>query len=87
MRSYWSLIAIVTAFILVIASFNGWNGGFAFGPRYLVPIVPLLGIPMMAARLSPLVDCLAIAQQSFPSVSTSSRRPRIQCRRRNSPIR
>jgi hypothetical protein len=52
--AYWSLIAIVSAFILVIASFNGWNGGFAFGPRYLVPIIPLLGISMMAARLRPI---------------------------------
>jgi hypothetical protein len=39
-QEFWSVI-----------SFNGWSGGYAFGPRYLVPIVPLLGIPMMAARL------------------------------------
>src|SRR5438270_11764488 len=50
-REFWAIVAIVTIFILVIASFNGWNGGFAFGPRYLVPIIPLLGIPMMAARM------------------------------------
>lgn len=49
-RDFWALIAIVTTFILAIASFNGWNGGYAFGPRYLVPIVPLLGIPMMSAK-------------------------------------
>jgi len=49
-REFWSVIAIVTIFILTIASFNGWNGGFAFGPRYLVPIIPLLGIPMMWAK-------------------------------------
>jgi hypothetical protein len=58
---YWSLLAIVTTFILVIASFNGWHGGFAFGPRYLVPIVPLLGIAMMAARLRRLGIVVAIA--------------------------
>ena len=39
--------AIVVLFFLVNASFNGWHGGAAFGPRYLVPIVPLLAIPMM----------------------------------------
>ena len=49
-REFWAIVAIVTIFILVIASFNGWNGGFAFGPRYLVPIIPSLGIPMMAVR-------------------------------------
>ncbi len=58
---YWSMIAIVITFILVIASFNGWHGGFAFGPRYLVPIVPLLGIAMMAARLRRLGTVVAIA--------------------------
>ena len=58
---YWSLIAIVTSFILVIASFNGWYGGYAFGPRYLVPIIPLLGIAMMAARLRPIWIVAAIA--------------------------
>jgi MFS family permease len=49
-RELWAVTAIVIVFILTIASFNGWNGGYAFGPRYLVPIIPLLGIPMMAAR-------------------------------------
>jgi hypothetical protein len=49
-RQFWALIAIMITFILAIASFNGWNGGFAFGPRYLVPIIPLTGIPMMAAK-------------------------------------
>jgi hypothetical protein len=58
---YWSLIAIAASFILVIASFNGWHGGFAFGPRYLVPIIPLLGIPMMAVRLRPILIVAAIA--------------------------
>jgi hypothetical protein len=58
---YWALVAIASAFILVIASFNGWHGGFAFGPRYLVPIIPLLGIPMMAVRLRPVWIVAAIA--------------------------
>jgi hypothetical protein len=35
-------------FFLVICSFNAWAGGCAFGPRYLLPVVPLLGILMMA---------------------------------------
>lgn len=40
---------IVAIFFIVIAGFNGWHGGWAFGPRYLLPIIPLLGIPMLAA--------------------------------------
>ena len=42
-----AILAIVFVFLMSIASFNGWHGGAAFGPRYLVPIIPLLGIPMM----------------------------------------
>lgn len=48
-RDVWPIAAIVAIFFIAIASFNGWNGGCAFGPRYLVPIVPLLGIPMLMA--------------------------------------
>jgi hypothetical protein len=44
-----AILAITLVFLLSIASFNGWHGGAAFGPRYLVPIIPLLGIPMMFA--------------------------------------
>jgi hypothetical protein len=47
---FWPLIAVVTTYILAIASFHWWDGGFAFGPRYIAPIIPLLGIPMMAAK-------------------------------------
>lgn len=41
--------ALAAVFLLVNASFNGWHGGGAIGPRYLVPIVPLLAIPMLFA--------------------------------------
>ena len=43
---------ITAIFLIVIAGFNGWNGGWAFGARYLTPIVPLLGIAMLAAARS-----------------------------------
>lgn len=48
-RWRWHIAAIVIAFLLVIASFNGWNGGWAFGPRYLLPIVPLFATAMFSA--------------------------------------
>ncbi|MEA2329243.1 MAG: hypothetical protein QOE68_4202 [Thermoanaerobaculia bacterium] len=69
---FWSLFAIVISFILVIASFNGWNGGFAFGPRYLVPIIPLLGIPMMAARLRPLWIVAAVVSVGLNFIATAT---------------
>ena len=51
-RELYAIAAIALGFTLTIASFNGWHGGSAFGPRYLVPIVPLLGVPLMFALAS-----------------------------------
>src|SRR4030095_11076073 len=36
-------------FFLVNASFNGYHGGFAAGPRYLVPGLPFLAFPLVVA--------------------------------------
>jgi len=42
-------IAFVCAvFFAFNVTFNGWEGGFGIGARYLVPIIPLLGILMIA---------------------------------------
>lgn len=42
-----AVLCVVAFFILVNASFNGWHGGYAIGPRYLIPIIPILVIPML----------------------------------------
>jgi hypothetical protein len=47
-QELWPVAIIVVIFVVAIAAFNGWSGGCAFGARYLTPIVPLLGIPMLA---------------------------------------
>jgi len=52
-RELCAVASIAVTFFIVIAAFNGWNGGCAFGPRYLLPVVPLLGIPMFAAASIP----------------------------------
>jgi len=52
-RERYAVVLIAATFFIVLAAFNGWNGGCAFGPRYLLPIVPLLGIPMFAAAALP----------------------------------
>jgi hypothetical protein len=43
------IAAMVGIFLFSVASFNNWNGGSAFGPRYLLTIVPLFAIPMLFA--------------------------------------
>lgn len=42
-----AIAAIALSLLFATASFNGWHGGAAFGPRYLLPVIPLLAIPMM----------------------------------------
>lgn len=81
-----AVAAITVIYFLVIAAFNGWNGGWAFGPRYVLPVVPLLGIPMLysppralwiaAAALSVAINFLATAIQ--PMSDPDERNPVLQ---------
>lgn len=44
-------LAIFGFFFIVNVCFNGYHGGFAAGPRYLVPGLPFLGLPLVVAFL------------------------------------
>jgi hypothetical protein len=48
-RELLMIAAIVAIFLFSVAGFNGWHGGASFGPRYLLPIIPLLALPMFYA--------------------------------------
>lgn len=39
--------ALVTGFLLFNASFNGWHGGWSYAPRYLIPMLPFLALPLV----------------------------------------
>lgn len=43
-------VAICAIFFLFNVCFNGWEGGFGIGARYLVPLIPLLGVAMLFLR-------------------------------------
>jgi len=50
MRRELSIVAVVfLLFVVANISFNGWHGGWSFGARYLLPVVPLLAVPMAFA--------------------------------------
>jgi hypothetical protein len=53
-----ALLAIAALFAFNV-SFNGWEGGFSIGGRYLVPLVPLFGIAILYARRVTLTIALA----------------------------
>lgn len=62
------LFAIVLIFIIfffVNASFNGWEGGFGIGGRYLVPTIPLLGLILLRSPLKVRWLVIALAVVSF----------------------
>jgi hypothetical protein len=55
-------LAMFGFFFLVNVSFNGYHGGFSAGPRYLVPGLPFLALPLVVAftRHKALTGILAV---------------------------
>lgn len=41
---------VALVFFTFNITFNGWEGGFGIGARYLVPIIPLLGVALLELR-------------------------------------
>jgi hypothetical protein len=48
-----TIAATFALFLLVNSSFNGWHGGYAIGPRYLIAVIPLLGLLLVDAHVPP----------------------------------
>ena len=46
-RMVWAIFGVL---LLLNASFNGWHGGYAVGPRYLVAAIPLLMLGLQPTR-------------------------------------
>ena len=53
------MIALSVFFIGFNTCFNGWEGGFGVGGRYLLPMIPLWGLALLQARPRALVGTLA----------------------------
>jgi hypothetical protein len=45
----WILIALIVSRILGLGVSSGWHGGFCLGPRYLLPLLPFLFLPICMA--------------------------------------
>jgi hypothetical protein len=50
LRDLVAIVLIFVIFFVINSSFNGWEGGFGIGARYLVPVIPLLGLAMLRCR-------------------------------------
>jgi hypothetical protein len=72
-------IVVIVVFVAFNASFNGWEGGFGIGGRYLAPLIPFFGIALLhvrwravagiAAAISFAINFAAVAVDPQPSGS------------------
>jgi hypothetical protein len=70
---------VIAAFFAFNISFNGWEGGFGIGGRYLVPLIPLFAIALLhvrtrtivylAAAISFAINFAAVAVDPQPSAT------------------
>lgn len=80
-------LAAVVSYFFINAGFYGWHGGWTFGPRYLVPMLPFLAMasafvsdrrwffPLFAISLAQ----VGLAQFSVPHTPEVIRNPIVEC--------
>ncbi len=62
------ILAAVTGTLLISAGFYAWHGGWTFGPRYMVPMLPFMVLPMAFAMDRPwlgILGALSFCQVGF----------------------
>ena len=59
--------AIFIAYLLMNSAFNHWHAGWTFGPRYLIPALPFLALPLALAfmQLPRIASGLAVFSASL----------------------
>ncbi len=86
-REFYVVAAMSALALLLYSGYPGWHGGWTFGPRYLVPILPFLALPMALAAdggfwfqllFWPSVLQVALAQLGAPHVSPEIRNPIVE---------
>jgi hypothetical protein len=72
-RAAWVCPGVSLGFLLLVASFHAWHGGFAPGPRYLIPALPILFLPAALAMLrAPRVAALLAAPSAVAMLAIAS---------------
>lgn len=47
--AWWLVVSVLSFFLALLTTFNGWHGGWGASPRYLVPAIPFLAFPAVLA--------------------------------------
>jgi hypothetical protein len=68
------ILCCAAYFFLINISFNGFHGGYAAGPRYLIPALPFVCIPLALAfvrwpRLTLALAAVSVVQQTLLTVT------------------
>ncbi len=82
-----TISVIVIGYLLIDAGFYGWHGGWTFGPRYLVPMLPFAILPIafaldrrwLAALLAVSFAQVALAQVVMPHTPEDIKNPVLEC--------
>jgi hypothetical protein len=59
------IMGLVAVRLLLYGQWYGWDGGITFGPRFLVPIVPVLFVPVAFAPRTRIVTILTVLLTSL----------------------
>ena len=70
----WLIVACAAFFFLINISFNGFHGGFAAGPRYLIPALPFVCLALVPAfvrwpRVTTVLAAVSIVQQALLTIT------------------
>jgi len=57
------ILMVALGYVVLIGGFYGWHGGWSFGPRYFVPMLPFLALSMAFSKWEqmPFILCLGIS--------------------------
>ncbi|HUP49613.1 MAG TPA: hypothetical protein VNA04_12575 [Thermoanaerobaculia bacterium] len=57
--AFWTLTAAPAVVLLACSAYPNWHGGWSVGPRYVVPAIPFLLLPLLFRRGGPVEAFLA----------------------------
>ncbi len=66
------IILIFTGYLFINSGFYGWHAGWTYGPRYLVPMLPFLAIPMAFSLQRSLWFFLLLGLSAFQVLLSSA---------------